>query len=102
MAPIIPIVFSSGYDIRLWGIEKLHPFDRCKYGHVFQHLAEAGILDGKNHAVTQQATQEDLLEVHSAAYLKSLRKPGIVARIAEVAALRFVPGFLLQAKLLRR
>src|SRR5687768_11824422 len=36
----LPIVYSPGYNISLWGLEKLHPFDSKKYEHVFEKLRE--------------------------------------------------------------
>ena len=31
----IPIVYSSGYNIHAFGLEKLHPFDASKYRRVY-------------------------------------------------------------------
>ena len=43
----LPIIFSPRYDIRVLGIEKLHPFDSEKYGKVHRYLMETvGIDEG--------------------------------------------------------
>lgn len=34
----MPIVYSDDYNITACGIEKMHPFDSCKYGRVFRDL----------------------------------------------------------------
>lgn len=26
----LPLVYHPGYNVRFWGLEKLHPFDSCK------------------------------------------------------------------------
>lgn len=95
-----PIIFSPRYDITLFGIERLHPFDSAKYGKVFQDLRTAGFLDGQNHYTPHRASDELLLRVHSSAYLASLKKSKTIARIAEVSTLRHLPNFLLQWRFL--
>ena len=44
----VPIVYSANYNITACGIEKLHPFDSCKYGRIFQDLIESGTIDLQN------------------------------------------------------
>eukprot|EP00047_Mylnosiga_fluctuans_P020950 m.98368 g.98368 ORF g.98368 m.98368 type:complete len:77 (+) comp8693_c0_seq3:178-408(+) len=36
----VPLVYSPGYNIRFFGIEKLHPFDSCKYEKIAAALCE--------------------------------------------------------------
>lgn len=101
MAPKLPIVFSPAYDITLFGIERLHPFDSAKYGKVFKELKKAGMLDGSNHHVPEAVTDKELLRVHSKKYLKFLNQSQIVAAIAELRMLKRIPNCILQARLLR-
>ncbi|CAI2371448.1 unnamed protein product [Moneuplotes crassus] len=35
-----PIVYSPGYNITAFGLEKLHPFDSRKYGRIYNFLTE--------------------------------------------------------------
>ncbi len=36
--------YHPSYNISFWGIEKLHPFDACKFSKVVAGLAKAGHL----------------------------------------------------------
>lgn len=98
---MLPIVYSSRYNITLLGIQRLHPFDSEKYGRVFDFLKREGILNGSNHHEPKQVKRETLLKVHTKEYLKKLRRSRNVAAIAEVRQLRFLPNFLLQWRFLR-
>lgn len=97
----LPIVYSPRYDITLLGFEKLHPFDSAKYGRVFKYLKEKGILTGKNHHEPGMVDEETLLKVHSARYLKLIRKSQSIAAIAEVPAFKWIPAILLRCRLLK-
>lgn len=97
----LPIIFHHKYDIGLFGLENRHPFDSKKYGKVFQFLQDKGIIVGDNYfRPEEKASNEILLQIHTADYLKSLRKSAVVAQIAEMGILRLVPNFLLQTNFL--
>lgn len=34
----MPLVYHEDYNITACGIEKMHPFDSCKYGRVFKDI----------------------------------------------------------------
>lgn len=38
------LVYSDAYNIRAFGLERLHPFDAAKYGRVFARLEAAGAV----------------------------------------------------------
>ncbi len=100
MAPNIPIVYSDGYNIRLLGIQKLHPFDTEKFQKVHDHLAACcGLKPGSFH-VPVPVTDRDLALVHDPEYLRSLNNAGTIAAIAELPLLRLLPAWLLKKKLL--
>ena len=40
-----PIVYSQDYNITAFGLEKMHPFDSCKYRRVFESLRKKKIID---------------------------------------------------------
>ena len=40
----LPIVYSSGYNIHAFGIEKCHPFDSQKYRRVHDDLDSSGLF----------------------------------------------------------
>ena len=100
MIPKVPIVYSDGYNIRILGIQKLHPFDTEKFQEVYDHLVRrCGLRPGSFHAPAP-ADDRDLLLVHTPEYLRSLEDSGTIAAIAELPLLRFLPAWLLKRKLL--
>jgi hypothetical protein len=40
-----PIVYCAGYNIHVFGLEKLHPFDACKWGNAYALLVEEGVCN---------------------------------------------------------
>ncbi len=97
----LPIVFSPHYDITLGGVEKLHPFDTGKYGKVYEYLVKKTGIAKDRFYVPDMASQEDLLSVHSKEYLDSLKESLVIAAIAEVSLLRYLPNSVLQNRLLK-
>jgi histone deacetylase 11 len=96
----LPLVFSPRYDIRVLGIEKLHPFDSEKYGKVHRYLVDAaGIDEGAFHA-PEPVSEKDLRTVHTPEYLDSLNKSANIALIAEVMVAALLPNAILQKHLL--
>ncbi len=96
----LPIIYSDEYNISFYGLENLHPFDSKKYGRVFEFLAKKrGITLLQVHQPAP-VTDDELLRVHTQAYLNSLRKADTAAQIAEMPLLGFVPDFLVKKCLL--
>ncbi|RZB77479.1 histone deacetylase 11, partial [Asbolus verrucosus] len=91
-----PIVYRPEYNVHFLGLEKLHPFDAGKWGHIFKYLKTAGLVGEDTIAVPNEATKEDLLVVHSKKYLKSLKCSFTVAAITEVLPMCLVPNYLVQ------
>ncbi|KAL6604603.1 hypothetical protein ACP70R_043030 [Stipagrostis hirtigluma subsp. patula] len=95
-----PVVYSPAYDIEFNGMEKQHPFDSSKWGRVCGFLLEAGLLQSDRIVEPLEASEDDLLVVHSESYLNSLKSSDKVARIVEVPAVAMLPNSLVQQKLL--
>ncbi|KAJ1278578.1 hypothetical protein BS78_04G089900 [Paspalum vaginatum] len=95
-----PLVYSPSYDIEFNGIEKQHPFDSSKWGRVRNLLVDAGLLQHDQIVEPLEASEDDLLVVHSESYLNSLKSSEKVARIVEVPAVALLPNLLVQQKLL--
>jgi len=94
----LPIVYSNDYNISFYGLEKTTPFDTAKYGKVAAALKKRF---GKDfYTPTRAITDAELLTVHDAAYLKTLRDRFIVARIAENSLLIAFPISVIEKKLL--
>ncbi|XP_058023545.1 histone deacetylase 11 isoform X2 [Ahaetulla prasina] len=96
-----PIVYSSDYNISFLGLEKLHPFDAGKWGKVINFLKEAKLITDDLIVQAREATEEDLLVVHTRHYLNRLKWSFVVATITEIPPVLFMPNFLVQRKVLR-
>ncbi|XP_053155421.1 histone deacetylase 11 isoform X3 [Hemicordylus capensis] len=105
-----PIVYSPDYNITFMGLEKLHPFDAGKWGKVINFLKEEKLIADDLIVRAQEATEEDLLVVHTRRYLNRLKKhilesfeewSFVVATITEIPPVLFLPNFLVQRKVLR-
>ncbi len=96
----LPILFSPRYDIRVLGIEKLHPFDSEKYGKVHRYLVDRVGIDEDAFIAPDPVSEEDLLTVHTPEYLDSLHRSVTIALIAEVMMAALLPNGVLQKHLL--
>ncbi|XP_026999757.1 histone deacetylase 11 isoform X1 [Tachysurus fulvidraco] len=127
----LPIVYSPTYNITFLGLEKLHPFDAGKWGKVIHFLKGATIhypgiprismmslgmipssrlstptreeqlITDETIVAAREASEEDLLVVHTKRYLSRLKWSLVVATITEIPPLIFLPNFLVQRKVLR-
>ncbi|KAM7095715.1 histone deacetylase 11 isoform 2-T2 [Ciconia maguari] len=68
-----PIVYSPDYNITFMGLEKLHPFDAGKWGKVINFLKEEKLIADDLIVQAREATDEDLLVVHTRRYLNKLK-----------------------------
>uniref|UniRef100_A0A8C9KH16 Histone deacetylase 11 n=1 Tax=Panthera tigris altaica TaxID=74533 RepID=A0A8C9KH16_PANTA len=71
-----PIVYSPRYNITFMGLEKLHPFDAGKWGKVISFLKEEKLLSDGMLVEAREASDEDLLVVHTRRYLNELKGNG--------------------------
>lgn len=101
MSARLPIIYHPHYDIRLMGLERLHPFDSVKYGRVVKFLKKEGLLTVSEVHAPEPVTDAQLLTVHTQRYLDSLRKSRHVASVAEMPLLANLPHALLRRSLLR-
>ncbi|KAG0697405.1 Histone deacetylase 2 [Chionoecetes opilio] len=69
----VSIVYRDEYNIHLLGMEKLHPFDACKWGNVVKHLKRKHWSKELKVVSPNEARESDLRLVHSASYLRSLK-----------------------------
>uniref|UniRef100_A0A3Q1HC02 Histone deacetylase 11 n=1 Tax=Anabas testudineus TaxID=64144 RepID=A0A3Q1HC02_ANATE len=97
----LPIVYHPDYNITFMGLEKLHPFDAGKWGKVIGFLKEEQFITDGNIVEALEATEEDLLVVHTKRYLNRLKWSVVVATITEIPPLLFLPNFLVQRKVLK-
>lgn len=97
------IVYSRHYNIGFYGFERLHPFDSRKYGRAWRQLRKHfGASLNRFHVRPQRtANREELLLVHSEAYLEQLRDSQYVASALEVPAVRRLPWWAIDYHILR-
>ncbi|EAW64167.1 histone deacetylase 11, isoform CRA_k [Homo sapiens] len=80
-----PIVYSPRYNITFMGLEKLHPFDAGKWGKVINFLKEEKLLSDSMLVEAREASEEDLLVVHTRRYLNELKGVASTTAPATVA-----------------
>ncbi|XP_074909717.1 histone deacetylase 11 isoform X5 [Buteo buteo] len=100
-SPCCPIVYSPDYNITFMGLEKLHPFDAGKWGKVINFLKEEKLIADDLIVQAREATDEDLLVVHTRRYLNKLKWSFVVATITEIPPVAFLPNFVVQRKVLK-
>jgi histone deacetylase 11 len=104
------LVYSPGYDIRWLGLEKLHPFDSCKYSRTWQVLLDSPTErlrqrfgDGLQSAtITPTAASVKLLQtIHTPEYLQQLAHSHHIAQALELPSLAWVPSGILDRHVLQ-
>jgi histone deacetylase 11 len=97
------VVYSPGYDIRFLGLEKLHPFDSCKYSRTWNALGDifGDRLQQYSLVPTIPASVEMLQTVHSDTYLQQLKSSRCVARALELSSLELLPIRILDHRILK-
>jgi histone deacetylase 11 len=94
--PPLQLVYSPKYKISFMGLENLHPFDVGKYNKIYEALKNDGLAFDKNSHAPDPVTEEQLLLVHTKAYLKELEDPKKVSRYLEAPVLRHLPKGVLK------
>ncbi|XP_015249883.1 PREDICTED: histone deacetylase 11 [Cyprinodon variegatus] len=97
----LPIVYHPNYNITFMGLEKLHPFDSGKWGKVIHFLKEEQFVSDENLVEAREASDEDLLVVHTKRYLNRLKWSVVVASITEIPPLMLLPNSLVKRRVLR-
>lgn len=97
------VIYSPHYDIHLYGLERLHPFDGHKYSKAWQTAFRQLGPRLQQHTLppTRPITRAELLTVHTEGYLQKLRSSSYVAQVLEFPALRWLPLMFLEQRLLR-
>jgi histone deacetylase 11 len=98
---MIPLVYSPRYNITAFGLEHLHPFDGSKYRRIHDWLIRQGLRKPTDFRTPRPSTQVELLRIHTAEYLRSLRDRRVLARILEVPVVRHLPSWLTGWRVLR-
>ena len=93
----LKIVFSPNYDIQFFGVEKLHPFDSCKYGRAWKELIRMYGREVGSFLISPQrpASRSEICSVHTRVYIGKLSNSRYVARALEIPPLAILPGAVL-------
>ena len=93
----VAVVYSRQYQIDLAGLERLHSFDIHKYAKIYRALLAGGALRAGDVFVPHPVTDEQVLRVHSRAFLESLGSSRAVGRYLEQPKIGKMPGRLADA-----
>src|ERR1051326_8424250 len=96
------VIYSPRYNITLFGVERLHPFDSRKYGRAWAVLKdEFGSALSKHHVpVETPVSQEEFLLVHTPEYLAGLRSAATLAKALELPPLAPLPANIIRWRVL--
>ncbi len=94
------VIYSYKYQISVYGIEKLHPFDIRKYERIYLALIDDGLLTPEDVFVPEALTNDDILLIHSEAFIKSLENTNTVASYLEAPQMSMLPAFVLEDKII--
>ncbi len=97
------VVYSRHYNIGFYGFERMHPFDSRKYGRVWKLLKQKFGRQLKSMSIRTDrgASREELLLVHTEAYLKQLRDSKYIARALELPIVAKMPAWMIDWHVLR-
>jgi histone deacetylase 11 len=85
----------------LGGLERAHAFDIRKYEKIHKHLLADGLIAPRDFFVPKELPREEILLVHTPAYLQDLKDSAKVADYLEAPIARLMPAAMLDACLLR-
>jgi histone deacetylase 11 len=104
----LPIVYSPSYDIDLFGIEKVHPFDTKKWSKIAASLSEFLLNNGGSRYEIKYLqpkrciTRRELTIVHSDSFVNRMHhNKRTIASAAESFFLLLIPMAVIRARLVK-
>ncbi|UCE66597.1 MAG: histone deacetylase [Candidatus Zixiibacteriota bacterium] len=97
----LALVYSSRYQISLYKLEKLHPFDINKYARIYIQLIEDGLISPEDIYVPEPLSDEQVLSVHTGSFLESLKSSRNIAEYLELPQAKVFPSKTLSRGVLR-
>lgn len=88
------VAWSPGYEPRLLGLEKLHPFDIGKFGKIARALKARGVPE-ELFVQPEEVDRADLEAVHPKDFLDHLSHPRVLSMALEIPIPPFLPPALL-------
>lgn len=93
----LPVVYHEKYNVRFFGIEKLHPFDACKYEKIMKILIHSQLFSKDDVVSPLPVTDKQLLDVHTPEYIDDVKTSRAkLAEITELPVLKTIPNAILQ------
>ena len=89
---MIPIIYHPNYNITVFGLQRLHPFDGLKYRRIRDALIADGFRKPADFVRAEPVRDVDLARVHTPEYLRSLRDSRVLAGILGVSVLAYLPA----------
>ena len=98
------IVYHPHYNIGFFGLENLHPFDSKKYGRSYHTLEKQFDQQLSKHLLKPKhpVQRGTLVQIHTPAYLEQLKSSQYTAQVLEIPPVRYLPGRLVDALVLKR
>ena len=87
----LPVFFRDEYNIRFFGLEKMHPFDSQKYGRIFSELSSKRLINAQNTIAPPMLSDEMLLTVHPKEYLSQIENSMQLLKILEIPVVGILP-----------
>jgi len=87
------LIYSDKYDFKLWGLNKLHPFDGMKFSKAWKLISTEfkDEIDSLWIKPQEPISDELLLKVHTREYLASLNKSSVIAAVIELWPAKYLP-----------
>src|SRR4051794_17404843 len=98
---MVPLLYSAGYNITAFGLERRHPFDGSKYRRVRDWLVRQGLRRPRDFVAPPAVSRRELLVLHTPEFLASLRRTEALARVFEVPLPGWLPAWLIDWRVLR-
>jgi histone deacetylase 11 len=97
---MIPLIYHPKYNITVFGLERLHPFDGLKYRRIHDALIADGYRKAGDFVRPEAVSRADLSRVHTPEYLRSLRRSRVLAEILGVPVLARLPAAFIDWRVL--
>ncbi|OCQ96616.1 deacylase [Limnothrix sp. PR1529] len=96
------LIYSPEYNINFFGVEKLHPFDSCKYGRSWNKLFAiyGKQLQSLHILPSRSISHHELSTVHTKSYLELLSSSRYLAQALEMPPLALCPSRLIDKHIL--
>ncbi len=95
------LVYSKKYEINFGGLERAHPFDIHKYTKIAKQLIADEVVAVRDFHVPDELSREQILLVHTPAFLTSLKSSTTVAEYLEAPMVAVLPAGMIDRGMLR-